>query len=109
MDTRVFKIISLFAILFFSLQCSNSKEIEIEELAKVYVDLLVVEDYYNDTDSIEVKKSEVFLKYSIDTGSYYNSFRSIKADSEEWEKFYNFANTYLDTLKANLTTTTLPK
>jgi len=89
----------LFGILFIS--CSES-EIEIDTLAKIYVDLAVVEDYYNNTDSVKIKTEEIFFKYKIDENKYKDSFVKFGSDKEKWDEFYNLANTYLDTLKSNL-------
>ncbi|MFZ1290741.1 MAG: hypothetical protein WAR79_11665 [Melioribacteraceae bacterium] len=86
---------------FLLLNCSEQKSIDINTLSKVYVDLLVVEDFYMGTDSLKIKKAEVFNKYEIDTSSYFNSYRALQYDSEKWNEFFNLSQTYLDTLKAS--------
>lgn len=96
------KKISLF-IFFIVLSVScNDKKVELEKLAKVYVDLSVVEDYYNNTDSLKIKKDSVFKKYNFSEVDYKQNFLKIGADKEKWDEFYKLANTYLDTLKAEL-------
>ncbi len=94
-----YKIIFLVFILFAA--CSDNK-IEIEKLAKVYVDLSVAEDYYSDSDSLEIKKKEIFRKYSISESNYKESFIKFGSNKEKWDEFYKLADTYLDTLKSNL-------
>ena len=94
----VFFISSIFLISF--AKCSDDKEVELDKLAKAYVDLLVVEDYYEGTDSLIIKKAEVYKKYNLDTATYNASFRRINYDQEKWNEFFKLANTYLDSLKA---------
>ena len=101
-------LIALFLVSSFTLSCSDNSKIELKTLAKTYVDLLVVEDFYVDSDSLEIKKAEVFSKNGIDTSSYFSSFKSIKTDNEKWDEFFNLANTYLDSLKAELKETSEP-
>ena len=81
------------------ISCSEENTIDSESLAKVYVDILVIEDYYAGTDSISVKKDEIFNKYSITEKEYHSSFQKIGNNREEWDKFFDLANNYLDTLK----------
>ena len=101
-------LIALFLVSSFTISCSNNPKIELKTLAKTYVDLLVVEDFYVDSDSLEIKKAEVFRNNGIDTSSYFSSFKSIKTDNEKWDEFFNLANTYLDSLKAELKETSGP-
>lgn len=81
--------------------CSND-EINLNTLAKVYVDLSVAEDYYNNSDSLKTIKEEIFRKYSINEEVYKQSFLKFDANKEKWDEFYKIANTYLDTLKSDL-------
>lgn len=91
---------SLFLILCFA--CSDSQNIEVEQLAKIYVDLQVVSDTYHDTDSLELKRNQVFEHYSITDEIYDSTFKYFSYDKEKWEEFFQLANNYLDTLKADL-------
>ncbi len=103
--------ISFLVILFITtlLSCSNDNEIELEKLSKVYVDLLVVEDFYKDTDSLELKRDEVFSKYSLTEAIYDSSFKKFEYDSEKWEMFFDLSNAYLDSLKKDITPEKKPK
>ncbi len=95
------KIIFISILISFSLSyCSDDKEVELDRLAKTYVDLLVVEDFYEGSDSLEIKKAEVYKKYNLDTATYNASFKRINYDQEKWNEFFKLANTYLDSLKA---------
>lgn len=86
-------------LLFFA--CKDESVIEVEILSKAYVDILLVEELYGDNDSLEFKRDEIYKKYSISKNSYDNSFKDFDQNLEEWEIFFKFANTYLDTLKAD--------
>ncbi|MEE9431026.1 MAG: hypothetical protein V3V16_08305 [Melioribacteraceae bacterium] len=98
---------SLLFFLVFLLSCSENNSIDKEILAKTYVDILVAEEYYKNIDSINIEKEKVFKKYSIDTASYYSTLKSFSSDKESWNDFFKLANTYLDTLKANVKSSTL--
>ena len=80
-----------------------------ETLALVYVDLLVVDDLYLDTDSLEIKRTEVFNKYSVSQAEYDSTFKMFSSDKEKWDLFFDLANTYLDTLKSDLKKSAKPR
>lgn len=87
-------------IFIFLFACSEETTVEKETLAKVYVDLLLAEDIYAGTDSLELKKEEIWVKYEISKEIYDSSFIKFEHDTEKWDDFFNLANSYLDTLKA---------
>lgn len=91
----------LFTLFFFSF-CSTQEKENKEIIAKIYVDLLVVEEFYTNPDSIRIKKAEVFDKYQIDKAVYNESLINLSSDQKEWDEFFSLANKYLDTLKAHL-------
>ena len=82
--------------------CTENNLIEKKTLAKAYVDILVVEEYYQNIDSLRIEKEKVFQKYSIDQESYDLEIKSFSSNQESWDEFFKLANTYLDTLKANI-------
>ena len=88
--------------LFFITNCKENNLIEKETLAKAYVDILVVEEYYQNIDSLKIEKEKVFQKYSIDQENYKLEIKSFSSNQESWDEFFKLANTYLDTLKANI-------
>lgn len=105
-----FKLILVVLLLsIISINCSESENVELEKLSKVYVDLLIVEDFYKDTDSLELKRDEVFIKYSINEAIYDSSFKKFEYDSEKWETFFDLSNAYLDSLKKEITPSKKPK
>ena len=97
---KIFLLIISIIISLSLLYCSEDKDVNLDKLAKVYVDLLVVEDYYEGTDSLAIKKAEIYEKYNLDTAAFNRSFRKINYDQEKWNEFFKIANTYLDSLKA---------
>ena len=94
--------IILFFLLLSFFACTDKNEVKVETLAQVYVDLLVIEDYYSNTDSLQIKRQEVFTKYSTSEEIYDSTFKMFSHDSDKWENFFELANTYLDTLKSDL-------
>lgn len=92
----------VFLLLISFIGCEDKSEIELETLAKVYVDVLVVEDFYNNTDSLEIKRAKVFEKYTLTEAIYDSTFKKFSYDKEKWDTFFKLANTYLDTLKSDL-------
>jgi len=94
--------IALLFLLLCIFACTDKNEIEVETLAHVYVDLLIVEDFYNKTDSIQIKRDEVFAEYSISEEIYDSTFKIFSYDQDKWDTFFKLANTYLDTLKSDL-------
>ncbi len=87
-------------LLLCTIGCNDKKEVEIETLAQVYVDLLVAEDFYKNTDSLEIKRTEIFEKYTVSEVEYDSTFKIFGYDKEKWEKFFELAVSYLDTLKS---------
>lgn len=86
--------------------CENKKEIEADLLARIFVDLSVVEDFYADSDSLNIKRSEVFKKYSVTESQYDSAYKTLSYNKEEWEKFFKSGDYYLDSLKNELKQTT---
>ncbi|MCB9209084.1 MAG: hypothetical protein H6610_00885 [Ignavibacteriales bacterium] len=94
------KISLVFILLFIFNFCSDKYEVEKNRLAHTYVDLLVVEDLYKDTDSLLNKRAKVFEKYSLTEELYDSAYKRMTFNIEEWDNFFELANTYLDSLKA---------
>ena len=86
--------------MFSCLSCDDNSHIEPEKLAHIYVDLLVVEDYYSNSDSLTVKRNEFFEKYKVKEENYDSTFKYFKYNQKEWDYFFELANSYLDSLKA---------
>lgn len=100
-QAKKIKYFVLFILLFLSF-CSIQKKVDKKILSKIYVDLLVVEEYYTNPDSIKIKKKEVYDNYKMDKSVYDENLKKFKADQKEWDEFFTLANKYLDSLKANV-------
>lgn len=100
-QAKKISIVLFFTFFFFSF-CSTQKKEDKEIIAKIYVDLLVVEEFYTNPDSIQIKKGEAFDKYQIDKSVYDESIKNLRANQKEWDEFFLLANKYLDTLKAHV-------
>ena len=87
-------------LLFFTLSCENNSHIEQEKLAYIYVDLLVVEDYYSNSHSLAIKRNQVFEKHMTTEQDYDSTFKQFAHSREEWENFFAVAKVYLDSLKS---------
>jgi hypothetical protein len=87
-------------LLFLLISCERNNLIEREKMTYIYVDLLVVEDYYSNSDSLSIKRNEVFEKYNVTEEIYDSTFKQFQHNQEEWESFFDAAKFYLDSLKA---------
>lgn len=92
--------ISLVVSIFLIISCSRNDNADLEILAKTYTEILVVEDYYSNSDSLDIKRQEIFDKYSITEEVYDSTFARFKYDREKWEEFFKLASAHLDTLKS---------
>ena len=90
------KIIPLFLILFFA--CSNA--IDDESLVQLYVELNVAREKFIVSDSLyNIKKEKLFTSYKISEESFKNQIAQIKYDDKRWDKFFNSALAYVDSLQ----------
>lgn len=81
--------------------CSNQREIPLEKLAKIHVDLMVVQQYHADnSDSLMIGEQKVFEKYNVTEGNYDYSLKQNSESKEKWEEFFKLSLAYLDSLKA---------
>ena len=81
--------------------CSDSREIEQDKLVKIYVDILIAEEtYFDNTDSLQIKYDEIFDGYNVSEEDYRKQIEIMALDKEEWDRFFNKAYVYIDTLKS---------
>ncbi len=89
------------ALLLILLGCSTQSEIPLEKLAKIHVDLMVVQQYHADnSDSLKIGEQQVFEKYNITKENYDYSLKQNSESKEKWEEFFKLSLAYLDSLKA---------
>lgn len=65
-------------------------------MAHLYVDLLVVEEFYHGIpDSIKAHQQKIFEKYKISAKEYLEEIKKMKEDKEEWDEFFQLTDEYL--------------
>ena len=98
---QVRKISLVFATLMI-ISCGQNDNVDLENLAKTYTEILVVEDFYSNSDSLEIKRQEIFDKYSISEVDYDSKFAQFEYDREKWEEFFRLAKEHIDSLKSEI-------
>ena len=69
-------------------------------LVKVYVEnLIVLETYSFNADSLQSHQNKVFGKYNISRNDFEQQLKNYSEDSKEWKDFFKQANDYLAELK----------
>ena len=81
--------------------CSDFQKIEQDKLVKIYVDILIAEEkYFDDTDSLKIRYNEIFESYDVSEEDYLKQIEFLALDRDEWDRFFNKAYAYIDTLKS---------
>ncbi len=93
---------SVFTLLFILLTCSNDKVINEDKFVKVYTDLVMAQDtlQINEANFDSVKQS-VFNRHGITSGQYVYTVNYYNEDVKRWERFFNKATAYIDTLRSS--------
>jgi len=92
-------ILAIFLTVFSVIGCSRDER-SAHEYARLYADMLVVnEKYASDPVKIRNEKEKLFLIYDIPEKEYEEKIKSFEADRAKWEEFFKAAADYLDTLK----------
>ncbi len=79
--------------------CSKYPENRLKKLARVYADLEIAEASATSSDSLKTLKIKVFEKYSLTQNEYDSLLAEIPPEQETWNKFFDFAREYIDSLK----------
>jgi len=91
-------ILSLLVLL---ISCDSQSQPPQKEVAQLYVDILVVEETYKkDVEKMNVAVDSLYSKYGISENKYKSTLANYKFNEETWNKFFDLAEEYLDTLKA---------
>ncbi|HEX3074861.1 MAG TPA: DUF4296 domain-containing protein [Ignavibacteriales bacterium] len=79
----------ILGVAFINLAC-GSKEIKEDTLAKIYVDLLFINELNTgDLNKINSEKQKLFQKYNTTEENYKESLENIGADKERWRGFFD--------------------
>lgn len=85
---------------FFFWSCDKKPPIPQEELIKVYVDLLVVQDTTTaEGYSIDSVKSLILTKHNISSEKYDEMIDYYNSQPEKWTVFFDSATAYVERLK----------
>ncbi len=95
-----FILIINFCLLLFQ-GCESREELPTEKLARLYVDILIAEQtYMYDSDSLQIVLDEVYSRHGITKIEYQNEISKFESDEERWDRFFESAKNYLDSLKS---------
>ena len=89
----------IFILLILSAGCGKPR-LSKEVLVKVYVEnLIVLETYSFNSDSLLSHQKSVFSKYNISQKNFEQQLKNYSEDSKDWQDFFKLANNYLLELK----------
>ena len=87
-------------ILFLFIAGCGKPRISEEVLVKVYIEnLIVLETYSFNADSLKMHQLKVFNKYNISKKEFEQQLKNYSEDSKDWQDFFKHANDYLVELK----------
>ncbi|MEN8193382.1 MAG: hypothetical protein ABFS12_11240 [Bacteroidota bacterium] len=94
-------IFNLVVLTIFSLGCNEDQKIDKEQVAHLYVDILITnETYKHDKDSLNFITDSLYNYYDISQDQYKGEIEKFQFNEETWSDFFKLAEEYLDTLKA---------
>ena len=89
-------------IILILVSCQNDT-IDKRNLADIYIDILTLEQKYSHSiDSILIYKKITYKKYGISEESYLNELDKLGDDKDEWEEFFQYVYSKLDTLRTEV-------
>ena len=95
---RPYTFIPLYLILFL-ISCSNDKKINEDKFVKIYTDLVIAHDtMQTNATALDSLKQKILKKYEVTPGQYNYTVDYYNKDIERWEKFFNKATAYIDSL-----------
>lgn len=67
---------------------------------KLYVENLIVEEtYFKNSDSLKIKKNQLFKKYGLSQKEFEGQLINIGNDKIKWESFFNKSRSLLEDLR----------
>jgi len=95
-------ILSPFLFIYF-FACSENNQPERDDIIKIYVDLLIIQEKYsNMPDSINLHYERIFEKYDTKEEIYKSAFKNFSDDPDKWKLFFDDAEKYLESIKDSL-------
>ncbi len=102
MKLHFYIFLSVFTFLFVFLGCSNDKVIDEDKFVKVYTDLVMAQDTLQISEAnFDSVKQSVFNRHRITSGQYEYTVNYYNEDVKRWERFFNKATAYIDTLRSS--------
>lgn len=90
--------LSLFILL---ISCDSATQPSQKEVAQLYIDILIAEETYKtDIDSMNIAIDSLYKIHNLTQDIYTSSLDEYKHNDDTWNDFFDFADEYLDTLKA---------
>jgi len=87
--------------MFFFIGCNSNNYSSDEQIAKLYVDILIAEETYKtNPDFMNAAIDSLYEYYDISKDEYKQALTNYKSDEKTWGSFFTTAEKYLDTLKA---------
>ncbi len=96
------KIVFLLVFLIFLFaNCGGNSNVKLERLAKVYARLIFTSQLYAGLpDSIKSRRKKIFNQFHLTEAEYFKKLKSIKADAETWNHFFDVAEKELNKMKS---------
>ncbi len=79
--------------------CDDKKVLPENIASQVYVNIIILQETYSNSDTLNYYKEQLFQKYQVSKDDYNHTLESFSNDAEKWESFFNKAEAYLDSLK----------
>jgi len=94
------KLIILISLAIVFISCKNEKTIDEEEFARLYYNLLVIQEKFK-ADSILLKSEQdkLFQKSGVIEKQYYSTLTAYNKDPERWRTFFEYLKSYTDTMQ----------
>ncbi len=100
----------IFALLLFFVGCNLEGNFSQDEIAHLYVDVLIAEETYKtEPDSLKATLDSIYYFHNITEKQYLTELEKYEYDKEKWDTLFSFAEKYLATLKAIEDSTTAKK
>lgn len=88
------------SLVIFLISCDNKPQHSQNEVAQLYVDILVAEETYKrDIDSMNIAMDSLYKFHNISEEIYTSTLMDYKSKEDTWNNFFDLATKYLDTLK----------
>ncbi len=78
--------------------CTKNKPIDEDKFARIYADLLIAQDTVSGNNMLSAKE-KIFKHYGVNEKNYKNTVDYYNSDPQKWEKVFDKASDYVETLR----------